>query len=84
MEKAETVFSFPKNKREEVRASFTEFNGHELVELRVYVADENGVGRPTKKGLTLKVSYLPELKEAVDKLFEAATARGKLETGDQS
>jgi Transcriptional Coactivator p15 (PC4) len=69
---AEPVYTWPKNSREEYRATLSEFKGHELADIRVYVADEDDVDHPTRKGLSVKVSDLPRLREAVDALIEAA------------
>lgn len=66
------VYSFPKNAREEVRASLSTFHGHRLADIRVYVADSDDVDHPTKKGIAVKVADLPKLREAVDALIEAA------------
>jgi hypothetical protein len=63
------VYEFAKNTREVVRASLVTFGGHELADLRVHVAD-----RPTRKGLTLRVVDLPELRNAVEALIAALEA----------
>jgi Transcriptional Coactivator p15 (PC4) len=69
----EPVYRWPKNSREEVRASLTTYRGHRLADIRVYVADDgDGDGdHPTKKGLAVRVQDLPRLREAVDALIEA-------------
>lgn len=66
------VFSFPKNAREEVRATLSTYRGHRLADIRVYVADADDVDHPTKKGIAVKVADLPRLREAVEALIEAA------------
>ena len=63
------VYSFAKNTREELRATLTQHGGHDVADLRVHVAD-----RPTRKGLTLRVIDLPELRNAVDALIAAVEA----------
>jgi len=68
------VYVFPKNSREEVRASLTTFKGHRLADLRVYAADENDVEHPTRKGIAVRVADLPKLLEAVQALIEAERA----------
>lgn len=65
------VHSFRKNTREEVRASLGTFNGWPLANLRVYVEDGNG-GRPTEKGIAVRVEQLPELLRAVKALIDGA------------
>jgi len=73
---AQVVYTWPKNAREEVRASLTEFKGHRLADIRVYAADDEGDGdHPTRKGISVRVADLPRLREAVDRLIEAAGER---------
>lgn len=68
------VYSWPKNSREEVRATLSTFKGRQLADLRVYRADENDVDRPTRKGLAVRVEDLPKLLEAVEALIAAEQA----------
>lgn len=68
---SQTIFSFPKNSLEEVRASLTEFKGRQYIDLRVFYKAEDDEFRPTKKGLTLSPELIPELEEALHKLKEA-------------
>jgi hypothetical protein len=65
-----TIYSFRKNDTEEVRASFSEYKGHPIIDLHVWVTDAVEPF-PTKKGLTLRLDALVELKKAVDALIEA-------------
>jgi hypothetical protein len=69
------VYSFPKNAREEIRATLTTFKGFRLADVRVYCADDNGDGdHPTRKGIAVRVEDLPKLLEAVQALLEAERA----------
>jgi len=55
-----------KNAEEEIIVQLTNFKGHDLVDLRVWVKSLIGeTGKPTKKGLTVKPDLLPELIEAL-------------------
>jgi hypothetical protein len=65
------VYAFPKNTREEVRATLGEFGGFAVASLRVWVDRHGGAFRPTTKGLTLRVGHLPELRRAVEALIVA-------------
>jgi len=56
------VYAFAKNSRDEVRATLTEYGGHPVVDLRVWVDGPDDKSRPTRKGLTLRVEFLPELR----------------------
>ena len=59
------VYDFPKNQREHVRVSLTEYGGHELVEVRVFYRDDAGVLQPSKKGVAINRSLLPELEAGI-------------------
>jgi hypothetical protein len=64
------VYAWPKNGREEVRATLTEYRGYRLADLRVY-ADDDGQDVPTKKGIAVRVEDLPRLRDAVEALILA-------------
>jgi hypothetical protein len=68
------VYAFPKNRDEEIRATLNTFKGRRYAHLRVYVADENGVDHPTRKGIAVNVEDLPKLLAAVEALVEAERA----------
>jgi hypothetical protein len=71
-----TVYTFAKNTREEVRATLTSFRGERVGDLRVWVDSSHDQPRPTKKGLTLRVEQLGELRRAVDALIAGAEEDG--------
>jgi hypothetical protein len=70
-EASDVIYSFSKNRREEIRASLTTFKGFELGDLRVFVASENGEPIATPKGLSVRVDQLPDLLAAVEALVAA-------------
>jgi hypothetical protein len=59
------VFEFQKNSREKVRAVVREWQGKELIDLRVCYLDKSGEWKPGPKGLCLQSEALPDLKTAV-------------------
>jgi hypothetical protein len=69
---ARLVFTFPKNQREEVRATLSTFHGRRIADIRVYRANEDDEDLPTRKGIALDVRSLPRLLEAVQALVDAA------------
>jgi hypothetical protein len=70
---AQVVYSWPKNSREEVRASIKLFKGYWLADIRVFASDDEGDGNhPTRKGICVRVGDLSKLREAVDALIAAA------------
>ena len=59
------ISEFPKNKTEDFRLSVTEYQGHTLLDFRIFFKDKEGESKPTKKGITLNVKLFPELKQAI-------------------
>ena len=76
------IDTFGKNAAEEVRATLSEYKGHQLFGLRVWFEAEPGKWVATKKGLSLKVELFPELKRAVEKLEAAMLEAGLLDPED--
>jgi len=80
MSDSTTICSFRKNALEEVRAALTRYRGYHLIDLRIWTEKKTGEFVATKKGLSLKVELLPELKRAVTALEIELIRRGLLET----
>ena len=59
------ISEFPKNKTEDFRLSLTEYQGHNLIDFRIYFKDKQGESKPTKKGVTVNVKLFPQLKKAI-------------------
>ncbi len=81
------IATIEKNKIEELRVALKEYKGHDYVDVRTYVepyADE-GQGRvPTKKGVALALTKLPELIAALQQAESEAREAGLLPTHDQA
>ena len=50
-----------KNTLEKIRIQRTNFNGHELIDIRVYYEAENGEWKPTKKEIAFSLSLANEV-----------------------
>jgi hypothetical protein len=64
------IATIPKNTNERIQVDFTEYKGHDLLDVRVYYTD--GVGdawKPTRKGLALRrdAATIRALRDALDK-----------------
>ena len=59
------IADFQKNKTEDIKLSLTEYQGHKLIDFRVYFKNNEGESKPTKKGITVNVKFFPELKQAI-------------------
>lgn len=75
MNSDQVVHRFRKSSREEVVAALSSFKGLDGADVRVFVLDENGNGRPTPKGVWIRVEQLPHLLAAVSALIAAAERR---------
>ncbi len=58
------VARIEKNAREHVRVSLTTFNNFELVDVRVFAQGDDG-DVATRKGISIRVTQLPELISAL-------------------
>lgn len=63
------VYTFEKNKREQIRISINEFKGTEYIDIRTFY-QENGQFKPSGKGVTLKKELYPELLKGVLELAD--------------
>ena len=71
-----TIYTFQKNKFQEVRVGIREFKGNDLVDIRTWTMTQ-GTNEmvPTAKGVTVNVHLLPELVKAlgeVEKILKAS------------
>ena len=61
-----TVKVFPKNKTQEIRVGISEFQGKDLIDIRMWAQNRDTEEMvPTTKGVSMNVSLFVELKEAI-------------------
>ena len=58
--------------------SLSEYEGHALINVRIYATGADGVDRPTTKGVAMSVARLPELARALAKAETTAREMGLL------
>jgi hypothetical protein len=68
-----------RNRSEHVRVEISEYQGHRLINIRVWQTGSDGIDRPTTKGIALSVRKLPELAEAIGKAHLKARELGLLD-----
>jgi hypothetical protein len=75
------VSKFWKNRRrnESVHVTLSEYEGHCLINVRVYCTGADGIDRPSTKGLAISVRKLPELARSLVKAEAKALELGLLE-----
>ena len=57
----DTMKEVQKNTLEKIRIQRTNFNGHELIDIRVYYESNTGEWKPTKKGIAFSLSLANEV-----------------------
>jgi hypothetical protein len=78
------VVKFWKNRRrnESVHVTLSEYEGRDLVSVRVHVTGTDGIDRPTVKGISMAVGKLPQLAAGLAKALEQARTLGLIEEGE--
>lgn len=76
-----TIAKFWKNRRrnESVHVSLSEYEGHALINVRIYATGADGIDRPTTKGVAMGIRRLPELAAGLAKALDRARALGLLD-----
>ncbi|MGB8414969.1 transcriptional coactivator p15/PC4 family protein [Paraburkholderia sp.] len=71
-----TILEVQKNSRERVRISVDRFKGLDYVVARVWYVDASGEFRPSRQGITLKPSLVPQLIQGLELAARAADPKG--------
>ena len=61
------IAEFGKNSSEIVRIQLVQYKDQELLDVRVWVLRDEKNYVPTKKGISLRVNQIEDLKQAIDK-----------------
>lgn len=61
------ISEFQKNDNEKIRVEISEFKGRKYLNFRIMFKDEDDSWKYTKKGITISVDLVDDLKKAVDK-----------------
>ena len=62
-----TVFTFKKNKFQEVRVGIREYKGNDLVDIWTWTMTQGSEEMvPTAKGVSININLLPDLKKALE------------------
>jgi hypothetical protein len=79
-DQAQHIATIRKNALEELRVELNKFNGHDLINIRVWAEPRNGGSEriPTKAGIACRVALLPELIDALRKAEAEAYKLGSL------
>ncbi len=61
------ITQIPKNSREEFRVSRDDFQGHDLINIRVFFVSKDGQMLPGKQGVAFKAELLSDFIDALSK-----------------
>jgi hypothetical protein len=78
---AAVIATLDKNSRERVRVALDTYRDTRLIDLRIVVdlSGSSGIDAPTKKGISLRVEFLPELRRALAEAEARAREMGWIE-----
>ena len=63
------IASFEKNKYQDIRVRVSEYQGNDVIDIRVWTQPPQGSEKvPTGKGININVRLFPQLKAALEKL----------------
>lgn len=73
------ITTIRKNNFEEVRVALSKFKDHQLLDLRVYTDKQGETEKvPTKKGISVNVTMIPDLLKALTEAHTQAKEHGLL------
>lgn len=75
------IAALEKNATETLKISLSVFNGHRLVNARIFAPYKDGGSGPTAKGVALKVGMLPALIQALSEAHAKALSLGWCDDG---
>ena len=62
----------PRDHTKHVRIELSEYEGHPLINVRIWKTGSDGIDRPTVAGIALAIRKLPELAAGIGKALETA------------
>ena len=74
------ISKFRKNSLEEIQVSVREYQGRQLVDVRIFVGPRGDETRPTKKGVSLPIELFRQLRDAIAMVEEVLEEEGLLES----
>ena len=69
------IFTIQKNRKEQLRIRLREYNGHPLLDLRVFEPDSTGRLKASTRGVSVNVRLIGEIIEGLEQ------ARGEFQRG---
>ncbi|MCJ9704425.1 PC4/YdbC family ssDNA-binding protein [Bradyrhizobium sp. SHOUNA76] len=69
-------------RNESLHVSLSEYEGHCLINVRIYSTGSDGIDRPTPKGVAMGIRKLPELAKAITAALGKARELGLLDEAE--
>lgn len=78
------IAKFWKNcaRNESLHVSLSEYEGHPLVNVRIYSTGIDGIDHPTPKGIALGIRKLPDLAKALNRALDTALELGLIQDAE--
>lgn len=73
------ISKFRKNAFEEIQISAREFQGRQLIDIRIFVGPRGQETNPTRKGVSIPIELYGEFGKAIDNLEEILKEEGLYE-----
>jgi hypothetical protein len=73
---------FSNRRKDVITTTLQSYQGHNLIDLRKFVANRDGVLVPTAKGVSIKVTRLRDLAKAIDLALKKAIELGLVEADE--
>lgn len=70
------ISKFRKNAFEEIQVSAREFQGRQLIDIRIYAGSRGQETVPTKKGICIPIELYGEFKKAIGSLEDVLSEEG--------
>jgi hypothetical protein len=67
-----------------VHVTLSEYEGHSLINVRVYETGRDGIDRPTVKGISMAVGKLPALTDGLLKALAKARDLGLIDSEEKA
>jgi hypothetical protein len=73
---------FANRRKDVITTTLQAYKGHLLVDLRKHIVNREGITVPTGKGITVKITRLPDLAKSITKALAKARELGLVEQGE--
>ena len=73
------VAQWPRNEREVIRITLSKYRGRISIDIRVWFLVEGGESRPSRRGISLRLTEISDIRKALRKAHKTAVELGFFE-----